>query len=104
RGDNTTVSTWDLYRFKPSRASLANFGTVPRELSIGGEQRFWGNQLTTYATFELNLSTGGPNPGPNDGDGRQSSHWRDDSLISTRQYIGIMDPTLGRGLRRTISE
>jgi len=50
------------------------------------------------------ISTGGPNPGPSDGDGRQSSHWKDDALSSTVPYIGIMDPTLNRGLRRTISE
>src|SRR5688572_23596217 len=104
RSDTTSVSVWDIYRFRPARASLATFGTAPRVLAIGGDQRFWANQLSTYATFELDLSTGGPTPGPNDGDGRQSSHWRDDALISTRQYIGIMDPTLPRGLRRTISE
>ena len=104
RADTSIVAVWDLYRFRPSMASLATFGTTPRVLSIGGTQRFWSNQLTTYAGFELDLSTGGPNPTPGDGDGRQSSHWRDDSLISTRQYIGVMDPTLGRGLRRTISE
>ena len=104
RPDTTSVSVWDIYRFRPARASLDTFGTAPRVLSIGGDQRFWGNQLSTYAIFELDLSTGGPNPLPGDGDGRQSSHWRDDALISTRQYIGIMDPTLQRGLRRTISE
>lgn len=103
-GNTTVVSIWDVFRFKPSTATLATFATAPRILSIGGDQVFFGNQVTTYATLELALSTGGPNPGPNDGDGRQSSHWRDDSLISTRQYIGIMDPTMPRGLRRTISE
>ncbi|HXC71652.1 MAG TPA: NF038122 family metalloprotease [Pyrinomonadaceae bacterium] len=103
-GNTSLVSIWDIFRFKPARATLATFGTTPRILSIGGDQVFFGNQVTTYATLELGLSTGGPNPGPGDGDGRQSSHWRDDSLTSTRQYIGIMDPTLSRGLRRTMSE
>ena len=104
RTDTSAVSVWDVYRFRPARASLATFGTAPRVMSIGGDQRFFGNQVTTYATLELDLSTGGPSPQPGDGDGRQSSHWRDDSLISTRQYIGIMDPTIGRALRRQISE
>ena len=99
-----SVAVWDLYRFKPARATLATFDTTPRIMSIGGSQVFFGNQITTYATLELALSTGGPNPDEDDGDGRQSSHWRDDSLISTRQYIGIMDPTMPDGLRRTISE
>lgn len=103
-GNTTVVSVWDLFRFKPARATLATFGTTPRVMQIGGSQVFFGNQTTTYATLELDLSTGGPSPGPGDGDGRQSSHWRDDTNISTRQYIGIMDPTLARGLRRTISE
>ena len=104
RPDTSAVTVWDVFRFRPSTASLATFATAPRVLSIGGTQRFWSNQLTTYATFELDLSTGGPSPGPGDGDGRQSSHWRDDALISTRQYIGIMDPTMPRNLRRTMSE
>lgn len=103
-GNTTAVSVWDVFRFKPARATLATFGTTPRIMQIGGNQVFFGNQTTTYASLELELSTGGPNPGPNDGDGRQSSHWRDDANISNRQYIGIMDPTLQRGLRRTISE
>ena len=105
-GDNTSspVSVWDLFRFRPSTASLATFATAPRTMSQGGTQVFFGNQTSTYATLELGLSTGGPNPGPSDGDGRQSSHWKDDSLLSTRPYIGVMDPTLGSGLRRTISE
>ena len=104
-GSNTSfVSIWDVFRFKPARATLATFGTTPRMMGLGGDQVFFGNQVTTFATLELALSTGGPAPGPTDGDGRQSSHWRDDSLISNRQYIGVMDPTLARGLRRTISE
>jgi hypothetical protein len=73
-------------------------------MQIGADQNFFGAQTTTYGGMELSLSTGGPHPGPNDGDGRQSSHWKDDSLTSTRQFIGIMDPTMPRGLHRTISE
>ena len=73
-------------------------------MSKGGEQVFFGNRTNTFGTLELALSTGGPTPGPSDGDGRQSSHWKDDALLSTRPYIGVMDPTLARGIRRTISE
>src|SRR6185437_15852550 len=105
-GDGITspMTVWDIFRFRPSTASLAAFATAPRSMSLGGSQVFFGNQLSTYATLELALSTGGSSPGPGDGDGRQSSHWKDDSLLSTRPYIGVMDPTLGTGLRRTISE
>jgi hypothetical protein len=105
-GDTTAspVGIWDLFRFPARTVSLATFATTPRVMSQGGEQIFFGNQTNTFGTLELALSTGGPNPGPNDGDGRQSSHWKDDALLSTRPYIGIMDPTLGRGLHRTISE
>jgi outer membrane protein assembly factor BamB len=98
------VSVWDLFRFRPATATLANFATVRRIMSIGGSQIFFSNRLSTFATTELGLSTGGPDPGFNDGDGRQSSHWQDDSLFTTRPYIGIMDPTLARGVRKTISE
>src|SRR6185503_8287361 len=101
---SSTVTVWDLFRFRPSAVTLATFATTPRVMSIGGSQSFFSNQLSTFATLELPLSTGGPNPGPGSGDGRQSSHWSDDSLTSTRQYIGIMDPTINDGLRRTFSE
>jgi len=98
------VSVWDLFRFRPATVTLANFPTTRRIMSIGGGQVFFSNQISTFATSELGLSTGGPDPGPVDGDGRQSSHWQDDSLFSQRPYIGIMDPTLARGVRKTISE
>lgn len=98
------VTVWDLFRFRPATASLATFATAARVMSIGGSQIFFGNQTSTFATLELELSTGGLDPAPGDGDGRQSSHWKDDALFSTRPYIGVMDPTLLSGIRRTISE
>ena len=101
---SSAVTVWDLFRFRAGSVTLATFATTPRVMSIGGSQLYFSNQLSTFATFELPLSTGGSNPGPGTGDGRQSSHWRDDSLESTRQYVGIMDPTLDDGLRRTFSE
>ena len=99
----SAVTVWDLFRFRPGAATLATFATAPRVMSIGGDQVFFSNQLSTFATLELGLSTGGPNAAINPGDGRQSSHWRDDDLLLD-QYIGIMDPTLDDGLRRTLSE
>lgn len=100
----SVITVWDLFRFRPSAASLATFATAPRVMSIGGSQVFFNNRPSTFATFELALSTGGPSPGPGTGDGRQSSHWQDDDLTSGLAYIGIMDPTLDDGLRRTLSE
>ncbi len=98
----TIVAVWDLFRFRPATATLATFATAPRVMSIGGDQVYFNNQISTFATLELGLSTGGPSG--NAGDGRQSSHWRDDSLDSFRPYIGIMDPTIGDGQRKQISE
>jgi len=98
------ITSWDLFRFRPAAASLATFATAPRVMGKDGSQVFFGNQISTFATLELALSTGGPDPASGDGDGRQSSHWKDDALFSTRPYIGVMDPTLGRSIRRTISE
>lgn len=77
----TQVAVWDLFRLNRFNANLASFTTAPRTMSIGGEQFFFPNQVTTFGTSALELSTGGPNPGPNDGDGRQSSHWKDDDLL-----------------------
>ncbi|HEX8283724.1 MAG TPA: NF038122 family metalloprotease [Pyrinomonadaceae bacterium] len=101
----TSVSIWDLFRFKARTANAGNFDSAPRIMTKGGEQVMFGNFTSTFAAQELNVSTGGPNPPQSDtDDGRQSSHWKDDQLFSNRPYIGIMDPTLSRGLRRTISE
>ncbi|MEW6737662.1 MAG: hypothetical protein AB1489_40655, partial [Acidobacteriota bacterium] len=51
----------------------------------------------------LQLSTGSTLRG---GDGRQTSHWKDDLLMpeKQRQKIGIMDTTIARGERGSISE
>jgi hypothetical protein len=99
------LSIWDLFRFRPSAATgLASFASAPRVMSKGGEQVFFDNRTNTFGGRELQLSTGGPSPSPEDGDGRQSSHWKDDRLFSTRPFIGLMDPTIDRGLRRTITE
>ncbi|HZI19904.1 MAG TPA: NF038122 family metalloprotease [Pyrinomonadaceae bacterium] len=103
-GSATTLSVWDLFRFRPSAGNLNTFATAPRVMSKGGDQVFFGNRTSTFGGAELQLSTGGPNPTPQDGDGRQSSHWKDDHLSGPRPYIGIMDPTIRPGLRRTISE
>ena len=101
----TSVSIWDLFRFRPRTVNADNFASTPRIMTKGGEQVMFGNFTSTFATQELNVSTGGPNPPADDtDDGNQSSHWKDDDLFSNRPYIGIMDPTIGRGLRRTISE
>ncbi|HKG81189.1 MAG TPA: NF038122 family metalloprotease, partial [Pyrinomonadaceae bacterium] len=100
--DESLVTVWDLFRFRPGLASLETFATAPRVMSTGGSQVFFSNEVTTYGTFELGLSTGGPDG--NAGDGHQSSHWRDDRLDPPRQYIGIMDPTLVDGARKTLSE
>jgi hypothetical protein len=101
----TSVSIWDLFRFRPRVVNAGNFDSTPRIMTKGGEQVMFGNFTSTFAAQELQVSTGGPNPPEDDtDDGNQSSHWKDDQLFSNRPYIGIMDPTLSRGLRRTISE
>ncbi|HEX8557339.1 MAG TPA: NF038122 family metalloprotease [Pyrinomonadaceae bacterium] len=96
------VSMWDVFRFRPGAASVANFGSAPRVMSAGGQQVYFNGQNNTFGTQELLLSTGGPGGTSPGGDGRQSSHWRDDSL--TGVYIGVMDPTLGPSRRRTITD
>jgi hypothetical protein len=86
------VSVWDLFRFRPSTGP-GGFPTSPRILSSGGEH------VHFDGAPELALSTGRPDG--NQGDGRQSSHWKDDSF--TGVFIGIMDPTLPRGRREELT-
>jgi hypothetical protein len=101
---SSALTIWDLFRFRPT-ASFGNFTTLPRVLTKGGAQVQVGGFPSTFAYPEISLSTGGTSPPEGDtDDGRQSSHWKADELVQGRPYIGIMDPTLARGLRRTITE
>jgi hypothetical protein len=53
---------------------------------------------------ELGLSTGGPEGSEsNNGDGSQSSHWEAQDL-NGGELIGIMDPSIASGVRRTIHD
>ncbi|WP_411704692.1 NF038122 family metalloprotease, partial [Edaphovirga cremea] len=88
------ATVWDLFRFRPGTANLNTFGTAQRILSSGGSQvQFNGGP-------ELGLSTGRPDGGG--GDGNQASHWRDDGNVSAN-YIGIMDPSIMRNTRQTMT-
>jgi Domain of unknown function (DUF4214) len=95
QGAAAVPTIWDMFRFRPG-TTVANFSTAQRILSIGGDQVYFTAEqfsLGGQTVSELGLSTGGPNPTPTDGDGRQSSHWKDDDLNSGN-FIGIMDPTI----------
>jgi hypothetical protein len=85
------ASIWDLFRFGPS-VTMNTFPTALRILSAGSQQVFFAGKAT------LPLSTGVSSPG----DGRQTSHWKDDQLSS--QHVGIMDPTLPNGTRFVITQ
>lgn len=84
-GGSVSVNPLDLFRFGPASnpSTTTQFTTYKRELRPG------------YAAFlddlglesELSFSTGYYK-----GDGRQASHWRDDSLSGV--LLGAMDPTL----------
>jgi hypothetical protein len=91
-GGTTSLSVWDIFRFRPG-TTMATFTTAQRILSTGGEHRFYDGQP------ELACSTGGPSG--SGGDGRQASHWKDDSY--TGVTIGIMDPTIASGQRKTMT-
>jgi hypothetical protein len=87
-----TFSTLDLYRFSAANlpTDASSFTLNPRDLVPGGTAYLSDTQMNQL------LSTGVFN-----GDGRQASHWKDDSL--TGNLIGIMDPTLGSQVTESIS-
>ena len=93
-------SVWDFYRFRTGTTSGA-FTAAQRILTIGGSP----DPLQFFfvpGNSELGLSTGGPAGSfSNGGDGWQSSHWKHVSGCVTP--IGIMDPAIPSGCRRTIS-
>ncbi len=91
-GSTTTLSVWDIFRFRPD-TTLATFTAAQRILTTGGEHRFFDTNP------ELACSTGGPSG--TGGDGRQASHWKADEQSGV--YIGIMDPTLTSGQRKTMT-
>lgn len=85
-------AVWDLFRFRPG-IGLNTFGAEARSLLSGGEH------ITYNGGEEFALSTGRPDG--SGGDGRQSSHWKDDA--TTGQYVGLMDPTASDGQREDLS-
>ena len=86
------LTVWDMFRFRPG-INMGTFGTAERVLSSGGFQVYYAGES------DLQLSTGRPDQ--TGGDGRQASHWKDDSLSGQR--IGIMDPSLPAGKRAAIT-
>jgi hypothetical protein len=100
-GDFNTPGIWDLFRFRTG-TTTNSFPTAPRIMSIGGPS---GNSRQYYfvpGNSELGLSNGGPEGSEsNNGDGSQSSHWRAQDL-NGGILIGIMDPSIASGVRRTI--
>ena len=95
---NLTMRTLDLFRFGNSDnpTTLAEFSTAKRELRSGAAAYFDIINPLFGSPTQFGFSTG------NAGDGRQASHWKDDSLTGT--YLGIMDPTLGAGSIGLISQ
>jgi hypothetical protein len=69
----------DLYRYGDFN------GTTTLDWSIGGNPCYSINAGTNCLAL---LSTGATN-----GDRRQASHWKDDTLLNINPPIGIMDPT-----------
>jgi hypothetical protein len=112
-GPTSSVSIWDIFRFHPG-TTAATFPTASRIMSIGvsaaDSQVYYTGQTFTVSrlgggtlnTTELGFSTGGPDPSSSDGDGNQSSHWKADE--KTGNFIGIMDPTIARGVKEVPSE
>jgi len=110
---------WDLFRVHPEAVnpgSLKGFSTAPRVTTAGpANSVVWASEgKTTYyysthvffdglAEVELSTATGERL----NGDGQQSSHWRDDALrppyLGPTRWIGIMDPTFAPGTRLQIN-
>jgi hypothetical protein len=92
------VSDWDIFRFRPGTANLNTFSTAQRILSSGVSPS--DEHVHFSGGPELELSTGKPQQ-PVGGDGNQGSHWKADE--QSGNFIGIMDPTIARGQRYTMT-
>ena len=84
----TFFTTLDMFRFAANNAptTTAEFTTKARNF-VPGAAAVTSDVANNWA-MSTGLGVGG--------DGRQASHWKDDSL--TGSHIGIMDPTLSSGL------
>jgi hypothetical protein len=96
---------WDIFRFRPG-TTAQTFSTAQRVMALGGDQVYFTTESFTVQgspANELRLSTGGPDGvSTGGGDGRQSSHWKDNGF--TGVFIGIMDPTISPGVRLNATE
>ncbi len=110
---------WDLFRVRPEAVepgNLEGFSSAPRVTtagptysslwcSEGGINYYFSNHVFFDGPEEVELSTADGEM--LNGDGRQSSHWRDDDLrppsLGLNRLIGIMDPTLPSGTRWMIN-
>ncbi|HEY5884872.1 MAG TPA: NF038122 family metalloprotease [Pyrinomonadaceae bacterium] len=90
----TNPAVWDIFRFRTG-TNLGTFGSTERIMTADGLQFYFSGPA------EAGLSTGGADGEAPGGDGRQSSHWRDDVLSGI--YVGIMDPNISSGIRRQIT-
>ena len=102
---SSSPAIWDLFRFRTG-TTTGTFSAATRIMTIGGpdgpasgfQQYYFVPGIT-----ELGLSTGGPSgSSTNNGDGNQSSHWKQQSL-NEGIYIGIMDPRIPANTRRLIT-
>ena len=105
-GSNSTVpAMWDLYRFRSGTTS-STFTTAQRIMTVGGPT-INSQYYFVPGETEVGVSDGGSNPPneppfPNNSDGNQSSHWRQQNLNGS--YIGIMDPKMPGGITRPITD
>ena len=106
-GRTAVPTMWDLYRFRSGTTS-DTFTAAQRIMTVGGPTI---NSQYYFAPgdTEVGLSDGGPNPPddppfPNNSDGNQSSHWRQQSRNVGNVYIGIMDPRMPGGITRPITD
>ena len=107
RGSNTNLNNFvinsvlDLYRYTDDPFDIAPGGGPVLDWSVGGSPYFsidGGASPLTLGTGAGYFSTGTYN-----GDGRQASHWKDNTYAGgadcsnpTKTPIGILDPTSGR--------
>lgn len=88
---NISFTPLDMFRFSSANvpSTTTQFTTNPRDFVPGN------NDYIDDTIDQLQLSTGFYF-----GDGRQASHWKDDTL--TGFLLGIMDPTLSFGVSHTV--
>lgn len=94
----TSINLWDVYRMPDTGATVLPAQFVGNNRELGHGESAVSVLSLSNILFQPSMSTGNEMSFPAVlGDGRQASHWKDDSVPPFGLTLGIMDPSISPG-------